>query len=1328
MAVEIDLSNASIPGLPKKMEVKNAAEEATLKELLKVLQDSQKIAEKTQKSLDKLATNTKKASGEPAGGGDAGAASAVKASRQSATAANQNAKAQSAAAKATGAAAKANTTAAKAAQSSAKAVASMGSTMLKLGGAFGLVIGAVVRSADLISSFGKGVAALSEELSNVGDDMGRAAASLSNIPIVGDFLAKTLGVVAKNAERVYGEYTKLATIGATFGGSMNTMIRAASGAGLTLEQFNNILKNNGEALTYLGGTTEAGAKQFAQLSKQMKTSRVGGELLRLGFTTEQVNDGMASYINIMGRTGALQNMTTEQIAQGSAAYLKDLDALAKITGEERAAKQKEREALLKDAQFRARMATLGEDQQREMANFIQSIPKEHQAAVKDMITTGRVTSQEAVRFAALMPQAAQNVMGLGQALNRGEKITKDSMDNVRDSYIDEAKSSLKRNQNLLINSRQFDNETVGMAEAANKVKGAFKKAAEDQEKTNKAAGDVEKIAKFKQQIAETGNKFTEALMNTGALDTMMSAFQGLANFTMTFLVPVFNGLMKVIGLVAKFIGAVLTPIFDTLSAVMEPVTKAFDFVGRILETVMEPAITIVSGALKAAAVPLQLFFKGLGILVDLIEFGLTPVIALFKIVTWPIVKTFELLGQAADLLVEGFDRFKWFIGDLIDKILAWLPKVLGGISKEEAERRKAVREAGRDEYDKKRKVAKAAEEEVEARKKNKKATDDEAEAKKKAKPNEAKDKPKLTPAQQQQQLKDRFGRPTAEDYTGRMQQTSARVQGLQGPEKRSAPIQQKEQKGPGGDLQKEKLVQAAPQQSIPKVVETYNVAGYTLTKDQYEEFKKKNPLTSAIGELFGFMKKPKEVSLANEVKGILPSTQPAGTSQSPIEKPQFWSKVFDKNTDIPDITASSIKMGDDLNDVSQAIQDLNKKGLKPFQTGVMDFTKALKDEDLFDAVDKSAKNLTRTVSGGGFGGGGAVSQYRPSGGGGAGGAGAGAGGGGTSSGGGGGRSSSAGSRRSAAAESMSSGGGGGGFSGSAGGGSGSGGGSEKSPGFGGEGSGGGAGAPQDKQKSQTGFIEGNPKGDNPIKNVIEAGAGYNVVERPSGAQEKMIGARNWRNNNPGNIENGGFAKSMGSLGGDPRFAIFPDFQTGRKAKSKLIFEGKSYKDLDLKSAIARYAPPNENNTTSYQNAVLQAVGGQNKKMAEYTESERNSIMNAMEKVEGFKVGKVISMSASVSPKGSGGQMPKMADGGITTGPSIAGEAGPEAVVPLPDGRAIPVNIVGGSMSGGQTELINLLTALNSKMDQLIYINGAIADLNNSQLRAQKNKNPELIGA
>ena len=57
--------------------------------------------------------------------------------------------------------------------------------------------------------------------------------------------------------------------------------------------------------------------------------------------------------------------------------------------------------------------------------------------------------------------------------------------------------------------------------------------------------------------------------------------------------------------------------------------------------------------------------------------------------------------------------------------------------------------------------------------------------------------------------------------------------------------------------------------------------------------------------------------------------------------------------------------------------------------------------------------------------------------------------------------------------------------------------------------------------------------------------------------------------------------------------------------------------------------------------------------------------------------------------GDPGHIQKMAKGGITDGTSIAGEAGPEAVIPLPDGRTVPVKLDVG-------ELI-------SKMDRLIAV-------------------------
>jgi hypothetical protein len=145
---------------------------------------------------------------------------------------------------------------------------------------------------------------------------------------------------------------------------------------------------------------------------------------------------------------------------------------------------------------------------------------------------------------------------------------------------------------------------------------------------------------------------------------------------------------------------------------------------------------------------------------------------------------------------------------------------------------------------------------------------------------------------------------------------------------------------------------------------------------------------------------------------------------------------------------------------------------------------------------------------------------------------------------------------------------------------------------------------------------------NEIAAVIESGPGYLVVQRPDGTRQRLQGSRNWRNNNPGNIEAGAYARSMGAIGSDGRFAIFPTYAAGRAAKEALIFEGGNYKNLTLSQTISRYAPPSENDTAWYQRTVLSAVSGVDQPMNQYTPSQRDRILSAMERVEGFKPGTV----------------------------------------------------------------------------------------------------------
>lgn len=172
----------------------------------------------------------------------------------------------------------------------------------------------------------------------------------------------------------------------------------------------------------------------------------------------------------------------------------------------------------------------------------------------------------------------------------------------------------------------------------------------------------------------------------------------------------------------------------------------------------------------------------------------------------------------------------------------------------------------------------------------------------------------------------------------------------------------------------------------------------------------------------------------------------------------------------------------------------------------------------------------------------------------------------------------------------------------------------------------------------------------------KAGGSGNVrtyTTQDGGSFRKVGGSRSWRNNNPGNMEYGSFAKAHGAIGTDGRFAIFPTEEAGRRAKEALIFEsnggkrlpnnpldygaGIGYRDKTLTQMIAAYAPASENNTRAYQQRVLAAVGGRNKRMRDYTPAERKAIMQAMLVVEGWKEGRTEGAAGAAVAANAGGE-------------------------------------------------------------------------------------------
>lgn len=145
------------------------------------------------------------------------------------------------------------------------------------------------------------------------------------------------------------------------------------------------------------------------------------------------------------------------------------------------------------------------------------------------------------------------------------------------------------------------------------------------------------------------------------------------------------------------------------------------------------------------------------------------------------------------------------------------------------------------------------------------------------------------------------------------------------------------------------------------------------------------------------------------------------------------------------------------------------------------------------------------------------------------------------------------------------------------------------------------------------------------KEVVAAGPGFTTVKVITDELQRRVGVRNWRNNNPGNLEFGSFAKRFGAIGTDGRFAVFPNLAAGMKAKEELLFGSNSkYLQLSIRDAIYRYAPPNENNTAAYLNSVLKAVGvPATAMMRDLNATQKSTMLSEINKVEGFKVGQIL---------------------------------------------------------------------------------------------------------
>ena len=601
-------------------------------------------------------------------------------------------------------------------------------------GVIGKLAGGAMKATSAAIGLGESITDAVKSLSQLDGSATSVANIFRSVPLIGPVFAAVAGA----ADDVVRSYQAVAQTGATFGGSISNFATAASQAGMSMAEFGSMIQKNGNAMTAFGTTTEGGASNFARVSKQLRST--SSELYALGFSTQDINQGLASYGALMKSQGLQGKKSNAELAQGAKTYLKEMDALAKATGQSRAQVEESMAAMAKDAQFQASMSGLGEGVRNSFLAVTGGLPKGLETFAKDIMSTGTATTEENQKLMAMMPQSAAMLQRMNQKMQRGEAVTLEERNALNNLMKQEGAKNLQNIKYAGAASAELGGTVNALAATQQINADGLKQATEEQKKAAAETDKMnQKMQQFQSAIAEVSNNFKMLLANSGVLDVLIQAFHGLVGLANQYLVPAFNIVASVVMKVANGIGILLQPaldylgekfgasglggtvefidgimnaVFPILGGIVRGAILAFDGLYAGVMSIITPLkdlMTNIFGVSDSAngfgeilievgayvGEVLQYLGKAIGVVIRAIDFFLTPVIHVlvdvFKGVWFVIKKVIDGFAGLMDL----FEDFADFMSGVMDMILRGVNKLtLGatGISEEEFERNKKARD------------------------------------------------------------------------------------------------------------------------------------------------------------------------------------------------------------------------------------------------------------------------------------------------------------------------------------------------------------------------------------------------------------------------------------------------------------------------------------------------------------------------------------------------------------------------------------------------------------------------------------------------------------
>jgi hypothetical protein len=253
-------------------------------------------------------------------------------------------------------------------------------------------------------------------------------------------------VLSKEVEKTVGAFNSMNASGAIFADGMTGMRNAASGAGLTVEQFSKVVSANSELIGASGMGVVEGAKQIGRVGQQLKSSGVQDQLLKLGYSFEEQAALTAETMANMRKAGG-GKLNDKAVAEQTAKYAENLRLISSITGEDAkkkmAAVQQENAVLA----FQQKVASMSQEQRAQLDLAMASMTDQEKKNFRDRMVFGEVINKEGAIYEATVDGARAKGEAQAKLAEQG-LLTADSNSQLNAQYGEQIKASILSQQAL----------------------------------------------------------------------------------------------------------------------------------------------------------------------------------------------------------------------------------------------------------------------------------------------------------------------------------------------------------------------------------------------------------------------------------------------------------------------------------------------------------------------------------------------------------------------------------------------------------------------------------------------------------------------------------------------------------------------------------------------------------------------------------------------------------------------------------------------------------------------------------------------------------------